>query len=177
MLRHLRSCLLVAVCALAPVLAEVYSPTDNITVHYWTGAEAKGFVYPEQSKGPFGIKALLAKPDFGVAVSGGGYRATTVGLGCSIGLHQVRHAHHVGPRCQPAHWGWRNPHPCSGVRSRERIPLGAHTHTTPSAAQCTQPHSEYRGLCYCRRASCSRRGTCPPTAAAPGSTALSPTLR
>ena len=39
-------------------------------------SDKESFVYPEQSDTDWGIQTLKDKPNFGVAVSGGGYRAT-----------------------------------------------------------------------------------------------------
>jgi hypothetical protein len=78
-------------CLCAPAaLAGVYVPEDTVTVHVWKGSNAPGFVYPEQQSGDWGIRSLQERPNFGVAVSGGGYRATTTALGWMRGLFEVR---------------------------------------------------------------------------------------
>jgi hypothetical protein len=43
---------------------------------------AKGFLYPEQSSGSdYFVPTIAKRPNFGIAVSGGGYRAVTLALG------------------------------------------------------------------------------------------------
>jgi hypothetical protein len=69
----------------------VYVPDKPIEVHYWTGTEKSTFVYPEQTKGEWGMPSLLQKPNLGIAVSGGGFRATTLALGWVRALYEVHH--------------------------------------------------------------------------------------
>lgn len=75
--------LALAACVLVSVTADqgTYKPEGNVTAAVWTGANLPTFVYPELSSSEYGIPSLQAKPDFGIAVSGGGYRATTLALG------------------------------------------------------------------------------------------------
>ncbi|KXZ56638.1 hypothetical protein GPECTOR_1g575 [Gonium pectorale] len=66
----------------------VFEPDDPVSVHVWSGSDQPGFEYPELSRtGDWGIPALLSRPNLGVALSGGGYRAATLGLGWMRGLH------------------------------------------------------------------------------------------
>jgi hypothetical protein len=68
----------------------VFVPKEPAPVHVWTGTDGADFVYPEQSDGDFGMPALTEKPNFGIAVSGGGYRATTLAYGWLRAMHEVR---------------------------------------------------------------------------------------
>ena len=72
-----------AVAASPRVSARIASP--HIINHF----KKKKLVYPELSAGPYGMPALQAKPNLGIAVSGGGYRATTMALGWLRGLHAL----------------------------------------------------------------------------------------
>ena len=67
----------------------VFQPTDPAAVHVWTGTDGPDFVYPEQSEGDFGMPELTKKPSFGIAVSGGGYRATTLAYGWLRAMYEV----------------------------------------------------------------------------------------
>lgn len=59
-------------------------------VHYWrTGGKTREF--PELSSGNYGIPHIQAKPNFGVAIGGGGYRAATLASGWIRGLHNIPH--------------------------------------------------------------------------------------
>ena len=59
-------------------------------VQYWrTGGKAREF--PELSSGSYGIPHIQAKPNFGVAIGGGGYRAATLASGWIRGLHNISH--------------------------------------------------------------------------------------
>jgi hypothetical protein len=65
-----------------------YKPDGVIEGAVWR--LVPGFVYPElDPKGPWGIPSLQAKPNFGIAMSGGGYRATTLALGWARALHAL----------------------------------------------------------------------------------------
>ena len=84
--------LLAAVISLlSPVLGdEVYQPPQPFTVKTFTGANESWFTYPEltnPSTSNYSIPALLAKPNVGIAISGGGFRAATLGLGWLRALH------------------------------------------------------------------------------------------
>lgn len=76
---------------------EVLIPKKPLQVHYWHtfGSDEAGdipsrdFAYPEVSSGKFGIKHIAEKPNLGVAVSGGGFRAATLASGWVRGLNQV----------------------------------------------------------------------------------------
>lgn len=49
----------------------------------------EGFVYPELSAGPYGMPELQKRPSFAIALSGGGYRATSLALGWVRALHEL----------------------------------------------------------------------------------------
>ena len=75
-----------------PVSAEVYQPPQPLTVKTFTGANESWFTYPElinPSTSNYSIPALLAKPNVGIAISGGGFRAATLGLGWLRALHSL----------------------------------------------------------------------------------------
>jgi hypothetical protein len=61
---------------------KVYTPPDPLTFRTWVAANESWFIYPEQLQGSnYSIPILLRKPSFGIAISGGGMRAATTGLG------------------------------------------------------------------------------------------------
>jgi len=58
----------------------------------WTGVGTTGFVFPElrDSDEEGGFKPLKVKENFGICLSGGGMRATTLALGWVRILHKQR---------------------------------------------------------------------------------------
>jgi hypothetical protein len=83
-------------------LDKVFEPSGPAKVHVWSRTDKPDFVYPEQSEsGPWGIPSLLKKPNFGVAISGGGFRATTLGYGWVRALHEVRGSQYLND--EPGH--------------------------------------------------------------------------
>lgn len=68
----------------------VYTPTSSLLANAFVGANETWFSYPEASRGSnYTMPTVTARPRFGIAVSGGGLRAATLGLGWLRGLHQV----------------------------------------------------------------------------------------
>ncbi|KAF8060477.1 OHP1 [Scenedesmus sp. PABB004] len=67
----------------------VFTPRGNVSARVWTNASAPGFVWPELSDTEFGMPALLRRPNLGIALSGGGMRATTLALGWVRALWQM----------------------------------------------------------------------------------------
>jgi hypothetical protein len=55
----------------------------------WLGANQQGFVYPELRPGNLGSTELLSKCNVGVAISGGGLRAASLGIGWLRGLYEL----------------------------------------------------------------------------------------
>jgi hypothetical protein len=73
-----------------PAVAAVYQPPQPFTVKTFTGANESWFIYPELTNpetSNYSVPELLAKPNFGIAISGGGFRAATLGLGWLRALH------------------------------------------------------------------------------------------
>jgi hypothetical protein len=73
-----------------PAVAAVYQPPEPFTVKTFTGANESWFIYPELTNpgtSNYSVPELLAKPNFGIAISGGGFRAATLGLGWLRALH------------------------------------------------------------------------------------------
>ncbi len=69
----------------------MYRPDFPTSIFVWSGSDQPGFEYPELSAGAeWGIPALQAKPNLGIALSGGGYRAATLSLGWVRALYLVR---------------------------------------------------------------------------------------
>lgn len=50
----------------------VYRPQAPVTAHLWTDTTSPDFVHPELSDTEFGIPDIIARPNLGIAVSGGG---------------------------------------------------------------------------------------------------------
>eukprot|EP00878_Enallax_costatus_P000930 GHUV01001060.1.p1 GENE.GHUV01001060.1~~GHUV01001060.1.p1 ORF type:complete len:719 (+),score=173.97 GHUV01001060.1:262-2418(+) len=64
------------------------SPLQGIDV--WTNADAEWFEYPEASPSSnYYVPIANERPNFGIAVSGGGYRAVTLALGYVRALHML----------------------------------------------------------------------------------------
>ena len=61
-----------------------------VKARVWTGVGRDDFVFPELRKdaGEGGVSTLQTKPNFAVCLSGGGFRATTLGLGWIRVLYQ-----------------------------------------------------------------------------------------
>ena len=61
-----------------------------VKARVWTGVGSAGFIFPEQrlSEAEGGVKLLQEKKDFGICLSGGGFRATTLALGWIRILHK-----------------------------------------------------------------------------------------
>eukprot|EP00775_Hariotina_reticulata_P012591 gene12591-12723_t len=68
--------------ALHALAQQVYTPPGPLNFSTWVAANESWFVHPEQLQGSnYSIPLLLNKPSFGIALSGGGFRAATTGLG------------------------------------------------------------------------------------------------
>lgn len=67
----------------------LYQPNKSVNTYTWAGARSPDFSYPELSNSEWGIPSVLAKPNFGIALSGGGYRATTLALGWVRALYAM----------------------------------------------------------------------------------------
>lgn len=83
--------LALALLLLAPPAARAfrYRPDGWVTGDVWQYGDGSAFVFPELSDGPYGVPELQRRPDFAVALSGGGYRATTLALGWLRALHAL----------------------------------------------------------------------------------------
>ncbi|WIA31484.1 hypothetical protein OEZ86_002377 [Tetradesmus obliquus] len=67
-----------------------FSPQQPLSFNFFTGANESWFEYPETAaSGNYTIPSLLDKPKLGIAVSGGGFRAATLGLGWLRALHML----------------------------------------------------------------------------------------
>jgi hypothetical protein len=93
----LRGLAAVCVCALAAraphAAADVFSPPAAITFSAFVGANDSSFApYPEGHAPPsnYSMHSVTSRPSFGIALSGGGMRAATTGLGWLRALHTVR---------------------------------------------------------------------------------------
>ncbi|GBF94754.1 hypothetical protein Rsub_07637 [Raphidocelis subcapitata] len=71
----------------APPATGTFKPAANVTGTIWT--YGPGFTYPELSSSAWGMPELQRRPSFGIALSGGGYRATTLALGWVRALHSI----------------------------------------------------------------------------------------
>lgn len=65
-------------------------PPDKLSIAQRLNPKVQQLLYPEVSEGDYGIPHIKAKPSLGVAMSGGGFRATTCASGWLRGLHNVR---------------------------------------------------------------------------------------
>eukprot|EP00299_Pterocystis_sp_00344_P012466 c5987_g1_i2.p1 GENE.c5987_g1_i2~~c5987_g1_i2.p1 ORF type:complete len:745 (-),score=180.15 c5987_g1_i2:40-2244(-) len=68
-------------------LKVIQSPTLEVQV--WANVTDATFVHPELSETEFGMSSLKAKPNFGVAASGGGIRAAAFQLGAFRALRTI----------------------------------------------------------------------------------------
>jgi len=70
--------------------ANVFVPPNPLTVNAFVGANESWFQYPEAAPASnYSMPSITSRPSFGIALSGGGMRAATAGLGYLRGLHQV----------------------------------------------------------------------------------------
>jgi hypothetical protein len=84
-------CLLAAALCLLPAAAEVFTPPSPLLVNAFAGANESWFRYPEASSGSnYSMPSITSRPRFGIALSGGGMRAATLGLGYLRGIQQVQ---------------------------------------------------------------------------------------
>jgi len=68
----------------------VVVPKSAYNVTIWPGyALNPGWQFPELGDGDYSIPALKAKPNFGIGVSGGGLRATSLALGWLRGMNML----------------------------------------------------------------------------------------
>jgi hypothetical protein len=69
---------------------EIYTPPSPLTVNAFAGGNESWFKFPEATLASnYSMPSVTSRPRFGIALSGGGMRAATVGLGYLRGLHQV----------------------------------------------------------------------------------------
>jgi hypothetical protein len=83
-------CIAVGLVLLASTtaIAQVYQPPNAYTFNTWAGANESWFQYPEILDGSnYSIPIIQSKPLLGLAFSGGGFRAATLGLGYLRALH------------------------------------------------------------------------------------------
>ncbi len=82
---------LMVVCTLGQqAYGAVYKPTAPLLVNSFVGANESWFQFPESAPGSnYSMPSVISRPRFAIALSGGGMRAATVGLGMLRGLHQV----------------------------------------------------------------------------------------
>jgi hypothetical protein len=84
----LRLLLLASVCRTAS--CAVYGPPSPLLVNAFVGGNESWFRFPEASSGSnYSMPCVTSRPRFGIALSGGGMRAATAGLGFLRGLHTV----------------------------------------------------------------------------------------
>jgi len=79
----------------------VYKPASPLLASAFVGANESWFQFPEaNSNSNYTMRTVTSRPTFGIAISGGGLRAATTGLGWLRGLNQV--STHLGPpRLEP----------------------------------------------------------------------------
>ncbi|PNW85074.1 hypothetical protein CHLRE_03g170600v5 [Chlamydomonas reinhardtii] len=100
-------------------MEQVFEPTEPARVFVWSGSDQPGFVYPELSpSGDWGIPDLQARPNLGVALSGGGYRAATLAVGWVRALYALGLMPHVRYVASNSGGSWFN-----GVMSFSGFPL------------------------------------------------------
>lgn len=76
--------------ALPSLSASLYKPPAALPANAFVGGNESWFVFPEISPcSNYSIPSIISRPSFGIALSGGGMRVATVGLGFLRGLHQV----------------------------------------------------------------------------------------
>ncbi|KAG2442832.1 hypothetical protein HXX76_002911 [Chlamydomonas incerta] len=97
----------------------VFEPKQPARVFVWAGSDQPGVVYPELSpSGDWGIPDLQARPNLGVALSGGGYRAATLAVGWVRALHALGLMPHARYVASNSGGSWFN-----GVMSYSGFPL------------------------------------------------------
>lgn len=85
-------CLCSCALQLRSCAAEVYKPPAPLAANAFVGGNTSLFVYPEASNGSssnYSMPSVTERHRFGIALSGGGMRAATLGLGYLRGLHEV----------------------------------------------------------------------------------------
>lgn len=81
-------------------LGSTFAPASTLAAQAWTDLTSRTFRYPEQQLlGQWGIPRLLATPDVGIALGGGGLRAAAFADGWMRGLFMVRGARPVTLTC------------------------------------------------------------------------------
>lgn len=81
----------------AGVSAAVFTPPSPLFVNAFAGANESWFRFPEASSGGnYSMLSVTSRPRFGIAISGGGMRAATLGLGYLRGIQQVHVLSDVG---------------------------------------------------------------------------------
>ncbi|KAG2499381.1 hypothetical protein HYH03_002956 [Edaphochlamys debaryana] len=119
--RALALALALAACLPGACNAAVFDPSDPARVFVWSGSDQPGFVFPElDPEGPWGIPALQARPNIGLALSGGGYRAATLALGWVRALHVLGVLPHLRYIASNSGGSWFN-----GALSYGGYPVGA----------------------------------------------------
>jgi hypothetical protein len=84
----LRLLMLTSVCRAAS--SAVYGPPSPLLVNAFVGGNESWFRFPEARSGSnYSMPSVTSRPRFGIALSGGGMRAATAGLGFLRGLHAV----------------------------------------------------------------------------------------
>lgn len=64
------------------VFSTVHRPEASVNLSIWTGANESWFAYPEAFEpSNYSIPLIRSKPNVGIAISGGGFRAASLGLG------------------------------------------------------------------------------------------------
>ena len=114
-----------------------YSPARSFDVRVWTNYSSDGFVFPELADDDWGMPELQGKPSVGVALGGGGFRATIMSLGWIRGLHLVSICRSSGRGNARRGEGAGSPPLRSGWRRKQqpRCRLSNLPHSRPSQAR------------------------------------------
>lgn len=76
------SSVLALLLAAVNLCTAVYTPPNAYNFSVWTGSNESWFLYPEiLNNSNYSIPIIQKKPTIGIALSGGGFRAATLGLG------------------------------------------------------------------------------------------------
>lgn len=90
MQRYLLLCLLGLHACAWGVQGAVYKPSAPLLVNAFAGGNESWFQFPEAARGSnYSMPSITSRPRLAIAVSGGGMRAATVGLGMLRGLHSL----------------------------------------------------------------------------------------
>ena len=76
-------------CCCNNAYAQLYKPSEPLTVDTWVGGSDAVFTYPELGSSAYSLDSVKSKRRLGIALSGGSSRAAALSLGWMRALHQL----------------------------------------------------------------------------------------